>query len=93
MDAWVQQLTAIPTHCRHPNGISKDARTGSHGLPVREQTEESNSNFTGSSPNKEKRKTQYRNREMENIVEVKQIQQTQKEKAISAQRLVPETLW
>lgn len=95
MDAWVQQLTATPAPCRHPSGISKDACTGSHGLPVREQTEESNTDFTGFSPNKEGKvmKTQYRNKEMENTTEVKQIQQTQKEKAVAAQRLVPERLW
>lgn len=60
------------------------------GSKLRSQTD-----FTGSSPKKEGKvtKTQYRNKEMENTTDVKQIQQKQKEKAVAAQRLVPERLW
>jgi len=53
MDAWVQRVTAVSAPCRHPSDISKDACTGCHGLPISDQTEESNSNFAGSSSNKE----------------------------------------
>lgn len=55
MDAWVQELTAGPAPSRYSSGFSKGACTCSHGLPIREQTEGSNSNFTGSSPNKEEK--------------------------------------